>query len=88
MPGHGNRHIDPSFESLIKNSGILVPDSCWFDILYKDIEGYEKVEGKLFNLGPLYHKVFNSRLALFSQNGTTGSNLVFTMCLAKKKVAM
>ena len=46
------------------------------------------VQGKMYDLGIQYHKVFNSKLCLFSQNGTTGGNHVFTMSLAKKKVAL
>lgn len=86
LPGHNGKFIDPTYERLVNDCGVMKIDGSWMGI-NDDIPGFLK-GGKYQDFGPLYHKQFNSKISLFTQNGSTLCNEALCLCLARKKVAI
>eukprot|EP01023_Acetabularia_acetabulum_P043865 TRINITY_DN4390_c0_g1_i14.p1 TRINITY_DN4390_c0_g1~~TRINITY_DN4390_c0_g1_i14.p1 ORF type:complete len:311 (+),score=49.63 TRINITY_DN4390_c0_g1_i14:101-1033(+) len=54
----------------------------------ENVEHFDNNNGRITDIGKPFHDFFNSKMTLYTQNGSTTGNLIMCMCLAKKKVAI
>lgn len=86
LPTHNGRFSNEEYFEFQRdpNTNPKKIDGSWFGLY--DVEGLKLEDGRLCDLGPNYHEVFNSQLTLFVQNGSSLGNQIVTMALSRKKV--